>query len=164
MNVTAFSLKFYQHDIVPWCSHSQQLDLICALLRNLLQEGLGSNSAKSLQMRKVIPNTAYRPEPFNNPASSVVRAWGSTTHPGKIVWKWWPFPNFTWPRRQCLISLCYSESRWTTGKETRDLLKTQLLLLSLDFPGQYISNFFPPIERRENLTLPHSVLQLAPVR
>lgn len=64
MNVTAFSLIFYQHDIVPWCSHSQHLDLICALLHNLLQEDLGSNSAKSLQMRKVIPNTAYRPEPF----------------------------------------------------------------------------------------------------
>lgn len=97
-------------------------------------------------------------------ASCILRAWGSATHPGKIVWKWWAFPNFTWPQRQCLISLCYSESRWRTGKETRHLLKTQLLLLSLDFPGQYISKFFPPIERRENLTLPHSLLNLAPAR
>lgn len=54
-------------------------------------------------------------------SSSALRAWSSTPHPGKITWKWWPFPNFTWPQRQCLISLCYSESRWTTGKESRDL-------------------------------------------
>lgn len=45
MNVSALSLKFYQHDIVLRCSHCQHLDLICALLHNLLQEGLRSNSA-----------------------------------------------------------------------------------------------------------------------
>lgn len=138
MNVTAFSLKFCQCDIVPWCNLSQHLDLICALLHNSLQKGLGPILQTVLQMRKVIPTTAYR---LWHPAVlSEHRA--EPPHPGEITWKWWPFPNFTWPQRQCLISLYYSESRWTTGKESRDLLKTQLLLLSLDFPGQYISIFF----------------------
>lgn len=86
-------------------------------------------------------------------SSSVLRAWSSTPHPGKITWKWWPFPNFTWPQRQCLISLCYSESRWTTGKESRDLLSTHLLLLSLNFPGQHISIFFSTEREKRK---PHS--------
>lgn len=30
MNVSAFSLKFCQHDTVLWCSHSQRLDLCIA--------------------------------------------------------------------------------------------------------------------------------------
>lgn len=55
MNVTAFSPKFCQHDIVPWCSHSQHLDLICALLHNSLQESLGSNSANSSANEKSHP-------------------------------------------------------------------------------------------------------------
>lgn len=98
------------------------------------------------------------PQPFTDPSPShlagcLLRAGGSTTYPGKIVWKWWPYPNVTWHQRQCSISLCYSESRWTTGKETRDLLKTQMLLLSLDFPGQYISKFFPLIKQKGK---PHS--------
>lgn len=163
MNVTAFRLEVCQHDSVPWCSHSQHLNLICALLHNSLQEGLGSNSANSSANEKSHPHHCLQTWALDM-QQAAFWARGSTTPSAKIVWKWWPFPNFAWPRRQCLISPCYSESRWITGKETRDLLKNQLLLLSLDFPGQYISNFFPSIVRRENLTLPHSVLNLAPAR
>lgn len=147
MNVTAFSLKFCQHDIVPWCNLSKHLDLIWALLHNSLQEGLGSNSANSSANEKSYPLLLTDLDIQQRSLSTEQRL-----HPGKITWKWWPFPNFTWPQRQCLISLCYSESRWTTRKESRDLLKTQLLLLSLDFPGQYISIFSTEREKRK----PHS--------
>lgn len=152
MNVTAFRLKVCQHDSVPWCSHSQHLDLICALLHNSPQEGLASNSANRSANEKSHPHHCLQTWALHT-QQAAFWAQGSTTRPTKTVWKWWPFPNFAWPQRQCLISLCYSESRWIIRKETRALLKNQLLLLRLDFPGQYISKFFPSIVRREK---PHS--------
>lgn len=59
---------------MPWCSHSQHLDLIHALPHNLLQEDLGSNSANE----KISCTTSCRPELY---LSGKYHFQSSTIHP-----------------------------------------------------------------------------------
>lgn len=153
MNVTAFSLKFCQHDIVPWCNLSKHLDLIWALLHNSLQEGLGSNSANSSANEKSYPLLLTDLDIQQRSQSTEQHP-----HPGKITWKWWPFPNFTWPQRQCLISPDGQQE-----KNQGTCWKPSCCFWAWIFQVNTFQ-FFPPKERRENLTLPHSVLSQAPAR
>lgn len=49
-------------------------------------------------------------------------------------------------------------------RRSKRLAENPAVLPSLDFLGQYISKIFPLMERRENLTLLHSVSNLCPAR
>lgn len=159
MNVTAFSLKFCQHDIVPWCNLSQHLDLICALLHNSLQEGLGSNSANSSANEKSYP-PLLRDLDIQQRSQRTEQCPPSSQNYMEMV-------AISKLHLTSEAVLDFSVLQWIqmdNMERIKGLAENPAAASELGFSRSIHFNFFPLKERRENLTFPHSVLNQAPAR